>query len=124
MTPLPTQKPKGDNDRLDVQEIFGLTLQADLVVLSACETSLGSLKQGDELTGLTRALIYAGTPSIITNLWQVHDRASYELMLAFHQNLKTGQSNAGALRRSQVTSMAKYAHPYFWAAYQLTGEAR
>jgi CHAT domain-containing protein len=107
-----------------VQEIFGLDLHASLVVLSACETALGKLTRGDELTGLTRAFIYAGTPSVITTLWQVNDRASYELMREFYQNLKSGRNKAEALRQAQLTTLQKYPHPYYWAAYQLTGEAR
>jgi CHAT domain-containing protein len=113
-----------DDGRLEVQEIFGLDLHASLVVLSACETALGTLSQGDELTGLTRAFIYAGTPSIITTLWQVNDRASYELMQVFYRRLKAGQGKAEALRQAQLATLAKYPHPYFWAAYQLTGEGR
>lgn len=114
----------GEDGRLDVQEIFGLTLQADLIVLSACETGLGTLKRGDEITGFTRAFIYAGTPSIITTLWQVNDRASYELMTAFYRNLNAGQSKVDALRQAQLATLQRYPHPYYWAAYQLTGEAR
>jgi CHAT domain-containing protein len=114
----------GDDGRLEVQEIFGLDLHASLVVLSACETALGTLTRADELTGLTRAFIYAGTPSVITTLWQVNDRASYELMQEFYRNLKTGQAKAEALRQAQLATLAKYPHPYFWAAYQLTGEPR
>ena len=114
----------GDDGRLEVQEIFGLNLHASLVVLSACETALGSLTQGDELTGLTRAFIYAGTPSIITTLWQVSDRASYELMQEFYHQFKAGKDKAEALRQAQLATLQKHPAPYYWAAYQLTGEAR
>ncbi|OGB94835.1 MAG: hypothetical protein A3H39_07530 [candidate division NC10 bacterium RIFCSPLOWO2_02_FULL_66_22] len=113
-----------DDGRLEVQEIFGMELHASLVVLSACETALGKLTRGDELTGLTRAFIYAGTPSIITTLWKVSDRASYELMREFYQHLKAGRDKAEALRQAQLATLAKYPHPYYWAAYQLTGEPR
>jgi CHAT domain-containing protein/Tfp pilus assembly protein PilF len=114
----------GEDGRLEVQEIFALDLNASLVVLSACETALGELKRGDEITGLTRAFIYAGTPSIITTLWKVNDRASYELMREFYRNLKAGHNKAEALRQAQLTTLERYPHPYYWAAYQLTGEAR
>lgn len=114
----------GEESRLEVQEIFGLDLHASLVVLSACETALGKLTRGDELTGLTRAFIYAGAPSVITTLWQVNDRASYELMREFYRNLKAGREKAEALRQAQLAIMDKYPRPYYWAAYQLTGEAR
>jgi CHAT domain-containing protein len=115
---------KGDDGRLEVQEIFGMNLQASLVVLSACETALGTLSRGDELTGLTRAFLYAGTPSIITTLWRVSDRASYELMQEFYRNLQAGRGKAEALRQAQIATLAKYPDPYYWAAYELTGEAR
>jgi CHAT domain-containing protein len=118
-------RPEGrDTGRLEVQEIFGLDLHASLVVLSACETALGKLTRGDELTGLTRAFIYAGTPSVITTLWQVNDRTAYELMREFYRNLKDGKDKGEALRGAQLATLQKYPHPYFWAAYQLTGEAQ
>lgn len=114
----------GDTGRLEVQEVFGLDLHASLVILSACDTSLGKLTQGDEVVGLTRAFIYAGTPSVISTLWMVDDRASYELMQAFYQNLRARLGKGEALRQAQIATLAKYPHPFFWAAYQLTGEAR
>ena len=114
----------GEVNRLVVQEIVGLTLQASLVVLSACETALGKLTQADELTGLTRAFIYAGAASVITTLWQVNDRASYELMREFYRHLKAGQDKAQSLRQAQLAMLKMRPHPYYWAAYQLIGEAR
>jgi CHAT domain-containing protein len=107
-----------------VQEIFGLDLHASLVVLSACETALGKLSRGDELTGLTRAFIYAGTPSVITTLWQVNDRAAFELMWEFYLHLKAGANKAEALRQAQLLMLQRHPHPYYWAAYELIGEAR
>ena len=114
----------GEEGRLEVQEIFGLDLHASLVVLSACETALGKLTRGDELTGLTRAFIYAGTPSVITTLWQVNDRAAFELMREFYRHLKAGEGKAEALRQAQLAMLQRHPRPYYWAAYQLTGEAR
>lgn len=114
----------GDSGRLEIPEVFGLELHASLVILSACETSLGKLTQGDEVIGLTRAFIYAGTPTVISTLWQVDDRASYELMRAFYWQLRAGGPKGEALRQAQLTTLATYPHPYYWAAYELTGEAR
>jgi CHAT domain-containing protein len=94
------------------------------VVLSACETALGKLTRGDELTGLTRAFIYAGTPSVITTLWQVNDRAAFELMREFYRQLKAGANKAEALRQAQLAMLERRPHPYYWAAYELIGEAR
>ncbi len=110
-----------DDGRLKVGEIFSLNLKAGMVVLSACETGLGKLSNGDEMVGLTRAFIYAGTPSIVTTLWKVNDRASYELMREFYQHLKSSKKSE-ALRQAQLTTMKEFPEPFYWAAYQLTGE--
>jgi len=110
-----------DDGRLRVGEIFSLNLKAAMVVLSACETGLGKLSSGDEMVGLTRSFIYAGTPSIITTLWKVNDRASYELMREFYSNLKTNKKSE-ALRQAQLKTMQEFPEPFFWAAYGLTGE--
>jgi CHAT domain-containing protein len=115
---------QNDDGRLEVQEIFGLNLHSSMVVLSACETALGKLSRGDEITGLTRAFIYAGTPSIITTLWRVSDRASYELMREFYRHLKAGEDKARSLRQAQLAMLQRRPHPYYWAAFQLTGEPR
>jgi CHAT domain-containing protein/Tfp pilus assembly protein PilF len=113
---------EGDRDgKLTATEIFSLNLKADLVVLSACETGLGKISSGDEIIGLTRAFIYAGTPSVITTLWKVNDRASYELMREFYSNLKT-MKKSEALRQAQLKTMNQFPQPFFWAAYGLTGE--
>jgi CHAT domain-containing protein len=86
---------------LEVREIFGMNLKADLVVLSGCETGLGKLSTGDELVGLTRAFIYAGTPSVIASLWKVDDASTAQLMSVFYKNLKT-MSKVEALRQAQL----------------------
>src|SRR5256712_65457 len=113
----------GEDGRLEVREVFGLDLHARLVVLSACETGLGTLSRGDEIVGLQRAFLYAGTPAVVTTLWKVDDRASYELIRAFYNRL----ANAGpveALRQAQIETMASFPHPFSWAAFGLTGVAR
>jgi len=113
---------EGDDDgKLKVGEIFSMNLKADMVVLSACETGLGKISGGDEIVGMTRAFIYAGTPSVVTTLWKVNDRSSYELMRQFYSNLKTMKKSA-ALRQAQLKTMKEFPHPFFWAAYGLTGE--
>jgi CHAT domain-containing protein/Tfp pilus assembly protein PilF len=113
--------PEGQEDgRLEVREIFGLDMHARLVVLSACETGLGQLSRGDELVGLQRAFLYAGTPAVVTTLWKVDDRASFRLMEAFYDVLQT-HSPAAALRQAQRATMAEFPHPFAWAAFGLTG---
>jgi CHAT domain-containing protein len=91
----------GDDGRLETKEIFGMDLKAGLVVLSGCETGLGTLSGGDELIGLTRAFIYAGTPSVVASLWKVDDASTSRLMGNFYRNLKT-LSKTEALRLAQL----------------------
>ncbi len=90
-----------EDGRLEVREIFGMDLNASLVVLSACETGLGKLSSGDELVGLTRAFIYAGTPSVVASLWNVEDSSTAQLMASFYKNLKT-MTKVEALRQAQL----------------------
>ena len=90
-----------EDGRLEVREIFGMDLKANLVVLSGCDTALGKLSTGDELIGLTRAFIYAGTPSVVASLWNVDDSSTAQLMASFYRNLKT-MSKAEALRQAQL----------------------
>ncbi|MBI2986049.1 MAG: CHAT domain-containing protein [Deltaproteobacteria bacterium] len=90
-----------EDGRLEVREIFGMDLKANLVVLSACETGLGKLSTGDEIVGLTRAFIYAGTPSVVASLWKVEDSSTAYLMASFYKNLRT-MSKVEALRQAQL----------------------
>ena len=113
----------GEDGRLEVREVLGLDMHARLVVLSACETGLGKLSRGDELVGLQRAFLYAGTPAVVTTLWKVDDRASFELVRVFYERLATADS-APALRQAQVEVMKTYAHPFAWAAFVITGAPR
>jgi CHAT domain-containing protein len=113
----------GEDGRLEVRELFGFELRARLVVLSACDTGLGKLSRGDELVGLQRAFLYAGTPAVITTLWKVDDRASYQLIRSFYSRLeKVGP--AEALRQAQRETLKAFSHPYSWAAFTLTGVPR
>jgi CHAT domain-containing protein/tetratricopeptide (TPR) repeat protein len=113
----------GEDGRLEVREVFGLDLHARLVVLSACETGLGTLSRGDEIVGLQRAFLYAGTPAVVTTLRKVDERASYELVRAFYNRL-AGAGPVEALRQAQIDTMATFPHPYSWAAFGLTGVPR
>jgi CHAT domain-containing protein/Tfp pilus assembly protein PilF len=109
--------------RLEVGEIYGLNLhQADLVVLSACETQLGELSAGDELVGLTRAFFFAGTPSVIATLWSVDDKTTALLMARFYTHLRAGMGKAEALRQAQQDVHAEHPNPYYWAGFVLSGD--
>ncbi len=113
----------GEDGRLEVREVFGLDLHAKLVVLSACETGLGKLSRGDEVVGLQRAFLYAGTPAVVTTLWKVDDKATYDLIRAFYTRLERA-GPVEALRQAQLETIAAYPHPFQWAAFNLTGAPR
>jgi CHAT domain-containing protein len=94
--------PNGDGGPdLTAEEIFGLTMSADLVTLSACESGVNERRPGDELIGLTRALLYAGTPSVLVSLWQVSDLSTTLCMERFYRHFKQGGSKVDALREAQ-----------------------
>ncbi|MBI2586702.1 MAG: CHAT domain-containing protein [Rhodospirillales bacterium] len=113
--------PDAANDgRLTVSELYDLHLNADLVTLSACETGLGAVRNGDDVVGLTRGFLYAGARSIVSSLWPVSDQATTELMAGFYANLRSADVRE-ALRRAQIAAREKHPHPFFWAAFQLTG---
>jgi CHAT domain-containing protein len=100
----PPAPPAADGAEWDLtaEEIFDLRLKADLVTLSACESGFNDRRPGDELIGLTRALIYAGTPSVLVSLWSVDDVSTAMLMSRFYRGLRDGASKAEALRRAQT----------------------
>ncbi len=115
---------KEEDGRLEVNEIYSLDLTktTDLVVLSACQTDVGAVSAGDEVVGLTRAFLYAGTPTVIASLWNVDDTATTLLMERFYTHLREGMGKAQALQQAQREVRAKYPHPYYWAAFVLTGD--
>jgi CHAT domain-containing protein/tetratricopeptide (TPR) repeat protein len=112
---------------LRANEIYNLSLPAELVVLSACQTGLGKEVRGDGLVGLTRGFMYAGAARVVVSLWNVNDRATSELMARFYARmLKGGERPAAALRRAQVEMLegGRWGSPYYWAAFTLQGEWR
>jgi CHAT domain-containing protein len=113
----------GSDGRLRASDLYNLSLKADLVTLSACETALGRITKGDDVVGFTRGLLYAGADSIISTLWKVDDQATKDLMLAFYSNLLTLEKGE-ALRQAQLSTKKKYPHPFYWASFQLTGSSR
>jgi CHAT domain-containing protein len=107
---------------LTVSELYSMRLDTDLVTLSACETGLGKVSNGDDVVGLTRGFLYAGSRSIIASLWSVDDKATATLMETFYDNLSK-LSKQDALRAAQMKTRDAFPHPFFWAAFQLTGRA-
>jgi CHAT domain-containing protein len=123
-----TQDKNSEEDGfLRATEIFNLNLNADLVVLSACQTGLGKLIRGEGMVGLTRAFMYAGTPSVLVSLWSVKDASTATLMSDFYKNLIKGKlSKTDALRKAQLSMLGneKFAHPFYWAPFVLVGDWR
>jgi len=111
------------NGILTLDKLYSMRLDADLVTLSACETGLGKIASGDDVVGLTRGFLYAGSRSIVASLWKVDDLATSQLMTLFYSRLKE-MDKREALRSAQLDTRKRYPHPYYWAAFQLMGNAR
>ena len=111
-----------DNGLLTASEILDIKLNADLVVLSACNTGRGRIT-GDGVIGLSRSLISAGVPSVLVSLWSVPDSPTASLMTDFYQNLSKNPDKATALRQAMLTRMKQHPNPRDWAAFTLIGEA-
>ena len=108
---------------LTTTDIFGLDLEANLVVLSACNTAVGELSGGDEIVGMSQAFMYAGSLSVLASLWSVSDVSTPKLMVLFCRNLREGQPEALALQNAQVRLMEDYPHPFYWAPFVLIGRS-
>ncbi|MGH7469744.1 MAG: CHAT domain-containing protein [Longimicrobiales bacterium] len=121
--------PEGDDDgRLEVHEVTGLDLSGRLVVLSACQTALGSgaladVPPGDDWVGLVQGFFQAGATRILASLWAVEDRATAQLMEQFYRRLRSGDSEEAALAVAQRAALRnpKTAHPFYWAGFVLNG---
>lgn len=113
------------NGFLELQDIYNLSLPADLVVLSACETGLGKEISGEGLVGLTRGFMYAGASRVMASLWKVSDAGTAALMAEFYRAMeKDSLPPAAALRAAQIKmwQQKRWRNPYYWAAFQLQGE--
>lgn len=124
---LLAQDSAGGNDGILYSgEIYNLKLNADLTVLSACETGLGKIRKGEGIIGLTRALIYAGSRNIIVSLWPVSDQSTSNLMVDFYSNLTRGRQTEKYsvwLRNAKLKmiSEGKYSNPFYWSPFILVG---
>jgi CHAT domain-containing protein/Tfp pilus assembly protein PilF len=127
LTALELEPGDGEDGRLEVHEILGLDLPADLVTLSACETALGSgyfaeVPAGDDFVGLTRAFLHAGSSAVLASLWEVDDRSTLEVMRDLYARLADARPSAAlAAAQRDLLGRGELAHPYHWAPFVLVG---
>jgi CHAT domain-containing protein/Tfp pilus assembly protein PilF len=114
-----------DDGNLFSGEIYNLSMKANLVVLSACETGLGKISSGEGVIGLSRALTYAGARNLIVSFWPVADQSTSELMVDFYSQLKknTRQPFSQSLRQAKLDMIRgdQFSSPYYWAPFVLIG---
>ncbi len=122
------QKDSIENELLYIRELYNIQLNADLVVLSACETGVGELQKGEGVISLARAFAYAGAKSIITTLWRVDDANTKDLMISFYSNLKSGMNKDSALTKAKRDFLKNHtgsnAHPFYWAPFIGIGDMK
>jgi CHAT domain-containing protein len=108
--------------RLTVTDLYALRLDAQLVTLSACDTGLGKILNGDDVIGLTRGFLHAGARSVMASLWSVDDSATAQLMISFYRELDS-HGMREALRLAQINTRAAHPEPLYWAAFEVMGSA-
>lgn len=114
-----------NEEKLYFSELYGMNIPASMVVLSACDTGNGALKNGEGIMSMSRALTYAGVKSAVVSLWQVPDKETSEIMISFYENLKKGQSKDEALANAKtifIKNNPMKNHPFYWAGFVLNGD--
>jgi CHAT domain-containing protein len=106
---------------LSLLDLYSLNLSSELVTLSGCSTGLNAVVGGDELLGLVRGLLCAGTRALLVTLWDVDDRTTEDFMRRFYGHLVTGSDKAKAIRQSMREVREQNPHPYYWAPFALIG---
>jgi CHAT domain-containing protein len=116
-----------DDGFLEAWEVMRMELDADLVVLSACETAGGTITRGEGINGLMRSFFVAGVPTVVASLWPVEDESTSILMREFHQQLRDGEHPADALamaERKLLHGESRFRHPFSWAGFLLYGDSK
>jgi CHAT domain-containing protein len=123
------QSDNGEDGLLEAWEIMKLNLNADLVVLSACESGLGRVGVGEGMIGLTWALFVAGSPTSVVSQWKVESSSTAQFMVEFHRNLQSKTptsklSRAKALQKAALTMLGSknFRHPFYWAGFVVVGD--
>jgi|GEM_PF-671320 len=112
-----------DDGLLQTLELYDLTLNADLVVLSACQTGMGKFSRGEGILGLSGAFLAAGAQSVVSSLWTINDESTSLLMSSLYRYLTEGKTKAEALRLSKIRMLGtSYRHPFYWAPFIISGD--
>lgn len=116
-----------EEEKLFISELYSLSLNADLVVLSACNTGVGNLKKGEGLINISKAFTYAGVPSAVTSLWKVPDKETSQIMVSFYKYLKSGKPKNKALQLAKLDYLNTVEdtflkHPFYWAGFVISGD--
>jgi len=117
----------GQNDgQLHLYELYGLSGNAEMAVLNACNTGLGKYQEGEGLIGFARGFLYMGVPNVLVSLWPLSDRSSYSITESFYKFLLDGEGKSEALRLAQLAYLekadAKWSDPFYWAGVSLIGD--
>ncbi len=111
---------------LPLHELYTYKNNADLVVLSACETNLGEIKKGEGVLSLARGFFHSGANSVVSSLWKINDASTSEIMTDFYKNLKDNQSKTLALNNAKRSYLKNHSlsekSPYYWASFVLIGD--
>lgn len=111
---------------LYTHELYNMSLDADLVILSACNTATGQIAEGEGILSLGRGFFYAGVPSVVMSHWKVDDQSTSQLMQRFHQNLAKGYPKSKALRHAKLDYLQEASpnrnHPFYWGAFVMVGD--
>ena len=116
-----------EDSKLFISELYNMSFNADLAVLSACNTSVGNLEKGKGIINVSRAFTYAGVPSTVTSLWKVPDQETSQIMISFYKFLKEGKQKNEALQLAKLdyllaTDDNTLKHPYYWAGFIISGD--
>lgn len=116
-----------ESNILYIKDLYNTTLNADMVTLSACQTGIGQLQKGQGMLSLSKGFYYAGAKSLVNTLWKINDKSTVKLMEYFYEGLSKGYSKSEALRKAKLkyletTDDALLKHPYYWAAFVVSGD--
>ena len=113
------------NEKLSLSDLYTHRINADMVVLSACNTLSGQVAGGEGVLSLSRGFFYSGANSVLASLWNVNDQATNQIMQAFYKNLKDGQTKVEAINNAKRSYLAEHklsgGSPYYWSSFVLLG---